>query len=422
MANFVENSPELNTVIKSITSKANGLSSDKLIRIPGGISPIKQLLKGNNTLNNRILDAIGGAGQYKLPQRLTGAAIGGLLLGDEDNPVSAAGAIGGYGASAITDKAIRELRGAEVSKGLSGLESAGSLERVTPKSIVDKIKQLKGSLASKDLKSAFSDNIDLHTMINNPVGYTSLEDLGNNIYEAIAKDTTGLLDDTSIANLKTRIPQEIAKLKNIPGFSRKAFKEQAAHLIDSLQDTADTFKGIGITRDSLSRSGMGVSSKLHELLELMQMTHPEKGISKEMVGGNLSKPGSLAVGVPSIAANHMSPAVVMHESNLNSRLLGGEGKALSEGLRSSTGERQFFNKILGADLDSVILSDDYIKSNADDIADILNAYKTNKMPAQELLDKVKLNKLTSILSKAGKGISSLEGGISKAIKTLLRRR
>ena len=130
-------------------------------------------------------------------------------------------------------------------------------------------------------------------------------------------------------------------------------------------------------------------------------------------------PGTLETGLSGVRAAHHSPAVPLIQSDLDARILGPKAKALSKAVRTGTGEEAFFKKIMGTGLGNVVLGDKYISENADDIARILDAYKTTKMPNKALLDKVKAGKLKSLLGRAGGSLSKFEHSLANLFRRFI---
>jgi len=422
-ANFLIDSPEVQDWIDDVNSifKANKLKKNTLTVVPGGADAIKQLISGNNNLGNLVLDAIGGVGQYKLPQRLGAAALGGVLLGNEDSPISAAGAIGGYGIGAGLEQAVRHMRNSDLDSSLKQIQDSGALTNLDEAGFMAKLRQVSEALKAGDLSDALSANDDLLESGKSPFGTMTQKSYARGVNLAKSQVATDLLDNNALANLTASAPKEISKMRELPGFAKREYASQIKSLLAHLQSTADTYAPAGISGQSLRDSGVNKSMQTHELSELLHVIDPELKNRLPMEGGEFGKSVSGETGLRSLGAAHQSPGVILQESNMNARILGPEGKVLRDKMRAATGEKAFINKILGTSLDDVLLSNKYIADNSDDIAKILNAFKANKMPEKQILDKVRVNSLASIMGKAGRGISNFEHSLAQALKTLLKK-
>ncbi len=422
-ANFIIDSPEVQDWADDASNifRANNLKKNTFTVVPGGTDAIKQLISGNNSIGNSLLDALGGVGQYKLPQRLGAAALGGVLLGNEDAPVSAAGAVGGYGIGAGLEQAIRHMRNADLDASLKQIQDSGALVNLDEEGFINKLKQVSEALKGGDLSDALGANDDLLEGAKSPFGTMTQKSHSRGVNIAKSQVATDLLDSNAINNLRAAAPKEISKMREIPGFAKREYASQIKSLLDYLQNTTDSYAPAGISGQSLRDSGVNKSMKTHELSELLHVIDPELKKRIPMEGGVFGKSISGETGLRSLGAAHQSPGVILQESNLNARMLGPEGRLIRDKMRAATGEKDFINKILGTNLDDVVLSNKYIAENSDDIARILNAFKANKMPEKQILDKVRVNGLASLMGKAGRGLTNFEHSLTQAVKTLLKK-
>lgn len=424
MPDFLINSPEVQEWISDSNTRTrlNNARKSTVTVVPGGLDAVRGVVNKYPGLGNTLIDILGGVGQYKAPQRLGAALLGGAALGSDEQPISAAGAVGGYGFGAGLEEVIRRLRNAEMSKSMSDIEASGALTDLNASGFMGKIDDVGEALKNNDLTEALTTNEELLEGGARPFGATVSKSHANGINQAKAYVGTQLLDDAALASLRENAPGEIKKFRDIPGFSKREYSNQIKSLIDYLQSQTNDYSTVGINNESLARSNVSKSMKVHELSELLHMADPSLSKRLPMEGGNFGSLVSGETGLRSVGAAHQSPAVLLQESDINARLLSPEGKQIRDKLRAMTGEKQFIEKILGTNLDDVVLGNNYVSENADDIARILNTFKANKMPPKELLDKVRVNLVTSILGRAGRGLSNLEHSMATMLRTLLKRR
>lgn len=424
MPDFLIDSPEVQEWISDSNARTrlNNARKSTITVTPGGVDQIKNIVNKYPGVGNKLVDMLGGVGQYKAPQRLSAALLGGVALGDDEQPVSALGAVGGYGFGAGLEEVIRRVRNADINQGLSAVESSGALTDLDAPGFMNKIDDVGAALKSKDLTEALTTNEELLEAGARPFGATVSKSHANGVNQAKAYVATKLLDGNALNSLRENAPAEIKKLRDLPGFSKREYSNQIKSLIEHLQGLANDYATVGIDSESLNRSNVNKSMKVHELSELLHMADPSLSKRLPMEGGNFGSLVSGETGLRSVGAAHQSPAVLLQESDINARLLSPEGKQIRDKLRAMTGEKQFIEKILGTNLDDVVLGNNYVSENADDIARILNTFKANKMPPKELLDKVRVNPVTSILGRAGRGLSNLEHSMATMLRTLLKRR
>jgi len=212
---------------------------------------------------------LGGAGQYKLPQRLLGAGIGGLAFGDENEPISAPGAIGGYAASSGIEKLVKELRRAELDKGLGTLESTNAFVPANESHIKAIIKNIGQNLSDNDLKKAITTDVGAELLLKSVPG-GMIEDTFTKDYKTLQSYYTGdFLDDAFVNNLSKDLPKEISRLPKTQGFSNSDYKKVMQARLDNLKNIIDDYKSIGLSAESLKSTGMDQSAKLHELYEML---------------------------------------------------------------------------------------------------------------------------------------------------------
>lgn len=423
MRSFLIDSPEFEAVLPKAVSELT--SKNKNFYMGGGDLAL-QSIKGKSVLNNKVLDVLSGTGQYKVPQRAIGAMLGGGLLKSDDEDFSVLGGIGGYGAAAGLEHGIRGMRQADVDAVLDVIRRTGGLENLNKQTVGENLNKVFDSVRQKDLQGAITDDYrGSKNLLSHPLGATDIT--GNRQGNAGVLKTyyTGdLMDDDKIADLEQYVKEKFRgfKHKQLPGYDKKQHMNMILSRIDDFKANAGDFKNIGLDAKSLKDTGLDRLIKLHELAESADMLENVPG-KLPMSGGALSRAGASELGTTNIIAQHTSPEVMLRENNMIDKLLSGSGKELHKALRTSTGEAQLFKKLLGAELGDVVLSDEYIKKNSDTIAQILNAYKNKKsgLPAKALLDKVRLNPVTSSLGRAGSSLSNLEHSLAKAVKNIVRR-
>lgn len=414
MGNFISTDDSFLSALKSLS---NSKTKAETV-IPGGQLNLNNVLD-NKILNSTALDIIGGAGQYKLPQRLMGAGIGAYALRDENNTPSVIGAGSGYAGSAGIEHLIKSLRRSELDKGFNNLAQTGALVDVRDSNVAEALKRVSEEIKSNNLRNALHKDTALEVLLKSPMGGNYTDRLGDSKYNSSQAFYTGdLLDDEIISRLNKTLPGEAKKIPNIPGFSSKEYANLIKSRLAGLQADKANLNSIGINAGSLRNTGYGMSVKYHELLEMLEAVNKN---NKPMTGGSFGMLGRNDLGISELNAQHNSAAVPLRESNLNAKILSNSGKALSDKLRHGTGEAQLIKALLGSDLDNIIIPDHKINEKANALVDIINKYKSNEQPSKQLLDKVRVNKLTSLLGSAGKNISNLEGSFGRLLKNLIKR-
>ncbi len=415
--------PELDSAVDALTQQKQKITAKNLGSIvPGGLTQIREILSGP-IMSNPALDVVGGVGQYKIPQRFLGALAGGMFLGDQEQPISTGGAIGGYALSALLDEAIREARKSKLDRGFDVLKNSGTLIDADENTFIKLLDQVKAEAKNKNLKNILVKDQALDILSKYIPGATvpeALSDMSHNSGREIIQSyyTGNMLDDAAINAVKNKVKKLPAGMPEFPGFDPETFKQNMMNRVSYMDSLKTDFANLGLTRDSLLSTGYDKSIKGHELYELLESMDETR---LPMSGGEFSRTGKNIAGISGVSANHNSPAVLLGESNLNARILGPEGARLSETVRNNTGERALFNNLMNLDLDNVVLTEGKISDMSDDIAKAVGALKINKVPPKELLDKIKINKLVSILGSAGRSVSNFEHNLVNALKGLARK-
>ncbi len=416
--NFLAGSPEFDS---AINNAANTRSSVRGNSIPGG-KLVQDLFQGNNVINNRALDVVGGAGQYKLPQRLIAALAGSYALGDENEPLSISGAGLGYGAAAGADEAVRMLRDRNLTETIKGMEASKGLINVDEDYILKQLQDIGEDIKAKNLPGAIDKHLPLDFNLSATPGSSYRMHTPSGYGDLRGYYSGDLLDEDVLSNLRGKIKTQLRGVKDIPGYSGREHMNRLNSLLDEVNASRKEYSNIGITAQSLRESGLDKLIKAHELAEMSSLGGLD-GARAPMSGGVYNRRGAADIGSLGIIANHASPAVPLRESNLQARVAPMQAQNLNKRFQAILGEDKFFNKILGADLGDVILSDKYIAENSDDIANILQKYVSKgSVPEKALLDKVRVNPIISSLGRAGRSVKTFEHGLIDAIKTLIWRR
>ena len=324
MPDFVANSPELlNSIEKLVKTQ---LYNDKNISpatlfIPGGPDALTRLHSTKNMLNSPILDVIAGSGQYKLPQRSVAALLGSLALGDNEQPLSAPGAVAGYGAGVGLEQLIKHIRGTDLEGVIQNAEASGALKHTTPESLLSEVGDLVSAVNKNDMTEALTRKNNISKMLATlPAGVAQDRAIIENIIPTRAYYGGELASDggASFTNLRKLMEKALKKAKPSEAFSPSDYAKMLGTELANAEALSAGPAGLGWGKalDTKVPSFM----KGHELLELAQMGRPDKGITAEMIGGQLSLPGSnLLSGTNAIIANHASPAVLLRENNLLAR-------------------------------------------------------------------------------------------------------
>jgi hypothetical protein len=368
------------------------------------------------------LDVVGGAGQYKLPQRLLAALAGSYALGDETEPLSVGGGIAGYAAGAGIDEGIRRLRDKHLTEAISAIEQNKGLINIDRDYINSQIKAISGDLKGQNLAGALEKEVPLSFNLSATPGSSYRQPTQSGYGDMRGYYSGDLLDEDVLKNLRGDIAKELKSVQDIPGYSRRGHLDSLNKLLSDIDINRKELGNLGINAKSLRESGLDKLIKSHELAEMQTLAGLD-GNRAPMQGGAYNRRGAADIGSLGLIANHASPAVPLRESNLQARVAPEAAKELNSRFRAILGEDKFFRKVLGTELGDVILNEKYINENADDIAKILQNYiAKGAVPEKALLDKVRVNPILSSLGRAGRSIGKFEHGLVDAIKTLIGRR
>lgn len=416
--NYITDSPEFISIADKLDKSRSNAKGNF---VPGG-KIIQDLFKGDNVINSRALDAVGGAGQYKLPQRLLAALVGSYAFGDETEPLSVGGGIAGYAAGAGIDEGIRRLRDRYLTEAISAIEQNKGLINIDRDYINSQIKAISGDLKGQNLAGALEKEVPLSFNLSATPGSSYRQPTQSGYGDMRGYYSGDLLDEDVLKNLRGDIAKELKSVQDMPGYSRRGHLDSLNKLLSDIDINRKELGNLGINAKSLRESGLDKLIKSHELAEMQTLAGLD-GNRAPMQGGAYNRRGASDIGSLGLIANHASPAVPLRESNLQARVAPESAKELNSRFRAILGEDKFFRKVLGTELGDVILNEKYINENADDIAKILQNYiAKGAVPEKALLDKVRVNPILSSLGRAGRSIGKFEHGLVDAVKTLIGRR
>ena len=392
--------------------------------VPGGRGHLLGLTDELGLLNNAVGDAISGKGQYKIPQRLALALGGAYMLGDEDDPLSAAGAIGGYGAGMGLEAAGSKIRSSELDDIISSAKQHGSLVDIDENTIAKKIDEIISAAKNNDPRAGVNGLRELSFYMDQGPGASGLSSPVPNTVRTTAVNRMKLLTDPG--RLERVRTAATAKIRELAKVDPQGAKLLAGKVEDSLRlntnyadDMAKVLRLSGLDLAD-AKDVLNKSTSYHELLEgLYGSANPVN--AKGMAGGGFPLSSATELGMYGVGANHNSSGVLLREMNLAKRIHNPDQLGLLSSIRAGTGERDFLNKILDTNVDDVIFSEKFINENAANIDDILASYVKGQAPSKALLDKVKMNKVVSMLGRGGSSVANFEQGLKNLVRKLLRR-
>jgi len=361
-----------------------------------GTAPLAEMMS-TKTLENPVLDALGGAGQYMMPQRVGGALLGAYLGGQLHEDGEIPGAALGYGGAMAADAGIRSLRQKGMDKIIDDLLQKNVLMLTSPEKSLAALKRQNFKYDPKTLSQImeWSSTPGLAAAWKMPGAKRERHGILSALpwYKEPYKDVPSKAIE---AALEKAVNAENASVTGIAGLQK------------SMRDAHRTGKAL-FGRVPLKDSLRGVVG--HELIEQAEEMFPTLGKKVPFEYGDvLPTRYRMQGGLPGIlAANHGSPAVLMREMGLYARAMPEEALDAFRRMRKSTGEYQILKKLLG-DVDpySYIPPGSSIKPSSSALKILTDQIMKGKDLGREALEAIRPSALTRYLSRGAHSLRGLE--------------
>lgn len=362
----------------------------------------------NPVLSNKVLDMVGGVGEYTLPQRGGGMALGALVgsyLGGDDNRElgTVLGAGAGYGGAMLADEAVRGGRRQIVQ---SALDRAISNDTAT----------IANAGETKGLLKALSDVDFIKKLKGN-----ARQDMLDNAIDGLTTEAFATAGGENFGQIRYNY-DFMHDLHNTPGGVKRYLKELNAAGIsrevmqtmrEGIENTVGKYKG-GPSPDIVRYPFMS-----HELLERKSQLFNPGSYPGDYVGD--FKGQAMDSYGKGITMGHNSMDVLGDEANLALRTMSPEETKVLRDIRRSSGELPALSAIRNnKDMYEVLLRDSEIqpwaKGTSTAIDRGMHSGKLLSAGEQALID---AGRMRNTSGSIGRAIREMEAGVMAPVKSSL---